>query len=324
MKTADRLSQALGANIAESMGARWTGGDQPNHPFPTSQVVHGGPASEKYRGAARIKDAFAIELARVAPDPDQPRKEFDEESLDRLAESLKGRGQLQPIRVRYDEAQGIWVIVSGERRFRAAQRAGIATLICVEVKGTPTPEEVLEDQLVENCVREDLKPIEQARAFKALLERRGYSYRQLGEALSISHQAVVRAMALLDLPADIQEKVDAGVVPTSAAAEAARIEDEAEQRAIIARVESGEMTRDEVTRAVRERTSASAGRQGRGGGKGGSRAKPRPPIDERPRRAANNVKVRIEASHRHTLADVIAALREIADRLEADKAQEAA
>ena len=64
----------------------------------------------------------------------------------------------------------MWIIVSGERRYRAAQRAGLPTLICVEVKGAPTPEEVLEDQLVENCVREDLKPIEQARAFKALIE----------------------------------------------------------------------------------------------------------------------------------------------------------
>jgi ParB family chromosome partitioning protein len=323
MKAADRLSQTLGANIAESMGARWTSGEQPNQPFPTGQAVHGGPA-EKYRGAARLKDAFAIELTRLATDPDQPRKEFDEESLDRLAQSMEARGQLQPIRVRFEEARGMWIIISGERRYRAAQRAGLPTLICVEAKGTPTPEEVLEDQLVENCVREDLKPIEQARAFKALLERRGYSYRQLGEALSISHQAVVRAMALLELPADIQEKVDAGAVPASAAAEAARIVDEGEQRAIIARVESGDMTRDEVTRVVRERTSGAASHQGRGAGKGRSRAKARPPVDDRPRRAANNVKVRIEASAKHTLADVIAALREIADRLEADNAQEAA
>jgi hypothetical protein len=79
-----------------------------------------------------------------------------------------------------------------------------------------------------------------------------------------------------------------------------------------------------VTRAVRERTTGSPGRQGRGGGKGKGRSKPRPPVDERPRRASNNVRVRIEASPKHTLADVVVALREIADRLEADHAQEAA
>jgi ParB family chromosome partitioning protein len=321
MKAADRLSQSLGANIAASMGAG-RAGEPAGNPFPSGPVVHGGPASEKYRGAARIKDAFAIELDRVAPDPDQPRKEFEEESLARLADSMKSRGQLQPIRVRYDEGRAMWVIVSGERRYRAAQLAGIATLVCVEVKGTLTPEQVLEDQLVENCVREDLKPIEQARAFKALLDQRGYSYRQLADALNISHQAVVRAMALLDLPADIQDKVDAGAVPASAAAEAARIGDDSERRAIISRVESGEMTRDDVTRAVRERAAGAAGRQGRGAGKGRGRAKP--PVDDRPRRAANSVKVRIEATARHTLGDVIAALREIADRLESEHAQEAA
>jgi ParB family chromosome partitioning protein len=324
MKAADRLSQSLGANIAESMGAGRVGGEPAGNPFPSGPAVHGGPTSEKYRGAARIKDAFAIELDRVGPDPDQPRKEFEEESLARLTESMKTRGQLQPIRVRYDEGRAMWVIISGERRYRAAQLAGIATLVCVEVKGTLTPEQVLEDQLVENCVREDLKPIEQARAFKALLDQRGYSYRQLADALSISHQAVVRAMALLHLPSDIQDKVDAGAVSASAAAEAARIGDDSERRAIISRVELGEMTRDDVTRTVRERTAGAAGRQGRGAGKGRGKAKPRPPVDERPRRAVNNVKVRIEASSKHTLADVIAALREIADRLEAEHAQEAA
>jgi ParB family chromosome partitioning protein len=218
----------------------------------------------------------------------------------------------------------MWVIVSGERRYRAARRAGIATLVCVEVKGAPKPEDVLEDQLVENCVREDLKPIEQARAFKALLERRGYSYRQLADALNISHQAVVRAMALLELPADIQEKVDAGAVPPSAAAEVARIGDEAERRALISRVESGEMTRDEVTRAVRQRTAGPSGRPGKRLGQSRGRVRPRPPIDDRPRRAANGVKIRIEASAKHTLGDVLAALREVVDRLEAEHAQEAA
>jgi ParB family chromosome partitioning protein len=316
MKAADRLSQALGANIAESMGAR-RAGEGPAHasnPFPNGPVVHGGPAGEKYRGAARLKDAFAIELDRLAPDPNQPRKEFDAEELGRLAESLRTHGQLQPIRVRYEESAGRWTIISGERRYRAAALAGLSTLVCIEARGLPTPEEILEDQLVENCVRADLKPIEQARAFQALLERRGCSYRQLADSLAISHQAVVRALALLALPEEIRAKVDSGLVPASAASEVARIEDEAEQLRMIAEVESGAMTRDDVTRAVRAK-----GKKGKAG-----RAKPRRPIDDRPRRASNAVKVRIEAGPRHTLADVIVALREIADRLEAESSQEAA
>jgi ParB family transcriptional regulator, chromosome partitioning protein len=321
MKTADRLSQTLGAHISESMGAKRgaaaSGAGEGGSPFPTGGVVHGGPGAEKYRGAARLKDAFAIELDRLATDPNQPRKEFDPEELERLAASLEARGQLQPVRVRYEAESNRWVIIAGERRYRAARLAGLTTLVCVEAKGTLTADDVLEDQLVENCVREDLKPIEQARAFKALLEKRGCSYRQLADALNISHQAVVRALALLELPADIQEKVDAGSVPASAASEVARIDDEGEQRALIARVESGVMTRDDVTRVVQSRTAKSGARKGKG-------RTSRPPVDDRPQRASNGVKVRIEATARHALADVVAALRELADRLEERLGQEAA
>jgi len=304
MKAADRLSQALGAHISESMGAHaGAGGIAGAGPLPGA-VVHGGPGAGKYRGAARIKDAFAVDLDRLAPDPDQPRKDFDPDELDRLAASLKARGQLQPARVRYDEEADRWVIVAGERRYRAARLAGLATLICVEAKGVQSPDDRLEDQLVENCVREDLKPVEQARAFRALLDRRGCSYRQLAESLNISHQAIVRALALLDLPDDLQAKVDAGAVPASAASEVARIADASQRREILSRVEAGAMTRDDVTRAVKSRAA-----KGRGAG-------PKPPVDDRPRRAGNGVKVRVVATPRHTLADVAAALREVADRLE--------
>jgi ParB family transcriptional regulator, chromosome partitioning protein len=312
MKAADRLSQALGAHISESMGAHTgAGGLAGSGPFPAA-VVHGGPGAGKYRGAARIKDAFAVDLDRLVPDPDQPRKEFDPDELDRLAASLKARGQLQPARVRYDEEADRWVIVAGERRYRAARLAGLGTLICVEAKGQQSPDDRLEDQLVENCVREDLKPVEQAHAFRALLDRRGCSYRQLADSLNISHQAIVRALALLDLPEDLQAKVDAGAVPASAASEAARIADASERREILARVEAGAMTRDDVTRAVKSR------------GAKGRRARPTPPIDDRPRRAGNGVKVRVVATPKHSLADVAAALREVADRLEAGPSGEAA
>lgn len=312
MRAADRLSQALGAHISESMGGHAGVGNAPGlSPFPGA-VVHGGPGAEKYRGAARLKDAFAIDLDRLAADPDQPRKEFDPEELDRLAASLKERGQLQAARVRYDEAADRWVIVAGERRFRAARLAGLPALVCVEAKGAQSPDDRLEDQLVENCVREDLKPVEQARAFRALLDRRGCSHRELAGSLGVSHQAVARALALLDLPADLRAKVDAGAVPASAAAEAARAGDDSERRALIERVESGAMTRDDVTRAVKAR-----GAKGRG-------VKPRPPVDDRPRRAGNGVKVRVVASPRHTVADVAAALREVADRLESETPADAA
>jgi ParB family transcriptional regulator, chromosome partitioning protein len=312
MKAADRLSKALGTHINESMGAKRAGGDDlASNPFPSGTTNLGGNGAEKYKGAARVKDAFSIELGRLARDADQPRKEFDPEELERLAESLKTRGQLQPIRVRYDERLGRWIIISGERRYRAAMMAGLSTLVAVETKGEISAEDILEDQLVENCVREDLKPIEQARAFRALIDRRGYSYRQLADALSISHQVIVRALSLLGLPADIQEKVDAGLVSPTVASEVARVEDEKERRELIAEVEAGSLTRKDVARVVQARGPVLPR-----AGKSMSGRKPQAPVDDRPRRASNGVKIRVEATPRHSMADVVQALRDIADLLE--------
>jgi ParB family chromosome partitioning protein len=257
MKAADRLARQLGANIDESMGASRPA-DAAHGMFPGA--VHGGP--EKYRGAARIKDAMAIELERIVADPAQPRKEFEPGALEALASSLKDRGQLQPVRVRWSGELDRWIIISGERRWRAARMAGLATLTCVEARGEMSPDEILEDQLVENCIREDLKPVEQGRAFRTLMDRRGCSARQLADSLRISHQAVGRALALLTLPADIQEQVDAGAIPASAAAEVAKVEDDGARREIVGKIASGELTRDETVKAVRQ-AKASKGRGGK-------------------------------------------------------------
>ena len=107
---------------------------------------------------------------------------------------------LQPIRARWDTDLGRWVIVAGERRFRAARRAGWTEVPCVTVEGAMTDSEILQDQLIENCLREDLQPLEQATAFKALMDANGWSARRLGEELHISHQTIGRSLALLSCP----------------------------------------------------------------------------------------------------------------------------
>jgi ParB family transcriptional regulator, chromosome partitioning protein len=276
MKAADRLAQKLGAYIDESMGAPHPagpgavagaeGGAGGAFPTPGAGVVHGGPGRafpapgaavvhggpDKYQGAARIKDALAIELGRIVPDPNQPRKEFDPEGLAELAASLQARGQLQPIRVRWDQGLGKWVVIAGERRYRAALQAGLPTLACIEAKGALTEDEILEDQLVENCLRQDLKPIEQARAFKALIQRRGCSQRQLAESLHISHQSVVRALALLELPEDLQDRVETGELAPSVAYEVSRLTGPETQRAVVERAIAEGLNRAEVVAEVRQ------------------------------------------------------------------------
>ena len=256
MKSAESLKARLGAHMKESMGmvsgppraSSFHGETTGSSPAPSSSF-HG--ETTKYVGAARVKDALAIEVDRLSPDPDQPRKEFDPQALADLAASLKARGQLQPIRVRWDDAAARWVVIAGERRYRAAKLAGLSTLMCIEAKASATADDLLEDQLVENCIREDLKPIEQAVAFKTLLERRGWSYRQLGEALHVAPASIARALALLELPTDLQDQVTAGQIPASTAYEVSRIENPEVQRAVAHRAVSQGLNRAEVAEAAR-------------------------------------------------------------------------
>lgn len=265
MSGIEKLKARLGGNIRESMSVESSALTGKVIPAPGG-VLGGG---EKFKGTARVKDALAIRLEQIIPDPEQPRKEFEPGAIDDLAASLKSRGQLQPIRVRWEETMGRWVVIAGERRYRAALRAGLSTLMCIEA-GPQSPDDILEDQLVENCLREDLRPIEQARAFRALMDRRGWSHRQLGEHLHIAHGTITRAVALLDLPPDVQGRVEGGDLSPSAAYQVSQIEDADAQRAVAERIVSEGLKRDEVVEVVRRATGrlAKATGKGRGAGKG--------------------------------------------------------
>ena len=119
MKASEKLRSIAGANIAESMSRHQGGaGGSPN-------LQAARPADQdRFTGLNRVKGAFQIPPDRITPDPNQPRKEFDSEGLERLAQSLKERGQLQPIRVRWDAEMGKWVIITGERRCAPPSRPG--------------------------------------------------------------------------------------------------------------------------------------------------------------------------------------------------------
>jgi ParB family transcriptional regulator, chromosome partitioning protein len=215
----------------------------------------------QHEGRKRLESACVIKLDRIAADANQPRTEFDPEALGRLAESLKARGQLQPIRVRWDDDASRYVVVVGERRWRAAKLAGLESLACVVVTGNPTPEELLEDQLIENCLREDLKPIEQARAYRALLDGQGVSLRVLAERLNVGHASIARALALLDLPAEIQAEVEAGRIAPATGYQLVKVADPVEQAELAREAARGRLTRDVAERAGKPR-------KGRGPAKG--------------------------------------------------------
>ncbi|MDG3008257.1 ParB/RepB/Spo0J family partition protein [Paludisphaera mucosa] len=262
----DELLKAGGANIAESMGA----GRPKMGSFEARMEAKTSSVPSRWQGVAKSKNAVEIPVDKIVPDPDQPREEFEPDALARLAESLKTRGQLQPIRVRWDEAQDRYVVVCGERRWRAAGLAGLASLSCVVSEGPIDEGELRELQLIENCLREDLRPIEQAKAFRALMDRNGWSGNQTAKALGVAQPTVVRALALLHLPEPVQGRVEEGTLPPGTAYEIGKIQDPAIQRDLAERVVSEGLSRAEAVEAVRvaaRRTPSTVGK-GRGARRG--------------------------------------------------------
>ena len=219
----DKLKERLGAHMAESMGAG-AAGEKPGDAASPGSTGPAGVAS-KHDGVKPLREARTIRLENLARDPDQPRQVFDAESLDRLAKSLTARGQLQPIRVRWSQEQGKYLILAGERRWRAAMIAGMESLQAVVVERELSATEILQEQLVENCLREDLQPIEQAQAFRALMDANGWSARRVADELNLANSTVIKALSLLELAPAVQERVEAGELTAAAAYEVSKLED---------------------------------------------------------------------------------------------------
>ncbi|TMA56974.1 MAG: ParB/RepB/Spo0J family partition protein [Deltaproteobacteria bacterium] len=140
----------------------------------------------------------SVSLADVQPNPDQPRKHFAPDKLAELADSIKARGLLQPIIVRRVETG--YQLLAGERRFRAAQLAGLDKLPAL-IRSADDP---LEIALIENLQREDLSPLEEAEGLAQLIERHGYSHREIAELLGKSRPYVSNTLALTRLPESVK------------------------------------------------------------------------------------------------------------------------
>lgn len=259
MGVKDDLMRRLGANLDESMTSKaFRAGQGAVISVPPVTPSDAPAAADRLAGVTRHRAAASIEVERLVPDPNQPRTEFDDDSIERLSRSLQERGQLQPIRVRWDATMSKYVIIAGERRYRAAVRAGLKTVECVMIEKDQTQEEVLEDQLIENCLREDLQPIEQGRAFRTLMDRLGLSYRELAERLHLSHAAVHRTVSLLELPEAVQERVTAGALAPSAAYEISKLACPEDQVEVAAQAADRKLTRDQVVAAVKAKKTGKA------------------------------------------------------------------
>ena len=148
-----------------------------------------------------------VPVDKIKPNPAQPRSRFDDVTLDELTISILEVGVLQPVIVNAKE-DGSYVLVAGERRWRAVKKAGLATIPAV-VRGS-TGEASLVEALVENLQRQDLTPLEEAHAFRQLLEDYGMTQEQVADRVGKSRPAVSNTLRLLQLPGPIQSMVDGG------------------------------------------------------------------------------------------------------------------
>ena len=159
---------------------------------------------EKNSGENQIHN---LRIALVDPKSDQPRKNFDKEALIELSNSIKENGLLQPILVR-EYGEGRYQIIAGERRFRASKMAGLTEIPSIILD--KDDRDVAEIALIENIQREDLNPIEEAMAYRALASDYGLTQEELSERVGKSRSAIANALRLLDLPSEVLTMVASG------------------------------------------------------------------------------------------------------------------
>jgi ParB/RepB/Spo0J family partition protein len=179
----------------------------------------------------------------------QVRDRFDEAQLSGLAQSLSETGLLQPILVR-PCADG-WIVVDGERRVRSARAAGWTTIPAIVESAELSEAQCLQQQLVANCQRENLTPIETARAIDRLMKGARWSRAHVAARLGLSPASVSRSLALLGLPADVQERIHNGELAASTGYEIAKTGDPGRRAELVATATRGELKRDVAAKHAR-------------------------------------------------------------------------
>lgn len=178
------------------------------------------PVESPQHGFAQIR------LDRIRPNPNQPRARFDDEALGELTASIREVGVLQPIVVRPDAEEGRYVLIAGERRWRAAEQAGLGdvpAMIREETDDTRT----LTEALIENVQREDLSPLEEAAAYRQLMEDFSMTHEQIATGVGKSRSAVTNTLRLLQLPATVQGLLERGAISAGHARALLGLDDEA-------------------------------------------------------------------------------------------------
>lgn len=209
----------------------------------TASEVSGAQIDNGTPGGAGNGPAVEVPLAKIVPNPNQPRRDFDEEKLDELADSIKKNGLIQPIVVR---KHGIgYEIIAGERRYQASKRAGLER-VPVIVKDVDDAE-MYRLALIENIQRDDLNPIEEAKGYKTLIAMNGVkSLGDLSELVSKSRSSISNIIRLLKLPEEVQDMVSDGRLTYATARAILAIDGEERQLALAKKAVEKGMATNEV------------------------------------------------------------------------------
>jgi ParB family chromosome partitioning protein len=219
----------------------------------TAAKAGGGPQVTRETGLVDL-DPHAVE-----PNPEQPRRHFDEEGIATLADSIRTHGLLHPIVV--ERREGSYRLVAGERRLRAAREAGVATIPAIVRPSTESARHALELALVENLQRTQLSPLEEAAAYARLADTFGLSHEAIGMRMGRSRSAVTNTVRLLALPAAVQEALADGRL-TAGHARALLPLPDTEQEALATRIAGEGLTVRRVEQLVQERLTAAQGGDG--------------------------------------------------------------
>jgi ParB family chromosome partitioning protein len=231
-------------------------------------LLAGSEAQEAVPGAA----VTLVPVASLQAGTHQPRKRFPEESLKELARSIQEKGVLQPILVESLDGGG-YRIVAGERRFRAAQLAGLRDIPVFVRRFSDT--EKTEIALVENLQREDLSPVEEANGYKVLMEKGELSQEEVAKRVGKNRSTVANALRLLKLPRPMIEALDKGKLTSGHARAILSLVNPADQELLFQRI----LTRDMSVREA-EQTAARMGQGARDSVKKTTASKPRPRLPE--------------------------------------------
>ena len=187
--------------------------------------------------------SFYLEIEKIKPNENQPRKNFKDETLIALAESIKENGIIQPILVRKEE-ENKYKIIAGERRFRAAKMVGLKE-IPVVVKEIDD-KKITEIALIENLQREDLNPIEEAKGFLGLIEKYGLTQDEVSKKVGRSRSFVTNSIRLLNLPKEIIDEIEVGNLNSGQARALLSIKDSDEVKRVAKKVVENQMSVREI------------------------------------------------------------------------------